>query len=83
MSLPFGITTKPSVSKTHAALVSIDDHLGKSDVMIQTWWNGEGFTLTIGEGAKSQMIDISHVQWTATKMAVRAIKNAESEEPTC
>ncbi len=73
--LPFGILRPPNVSNTKAALVDIDDHLGKSSVMVDTWWNGEGLTVTIFDGDEERSLPFTHTQWEAAVLAARAISD--------
>lgn len=72
--LPFGMTHPPRTAKTTATLATIDDHLGKSDLMAWTWWSGEGFTLEIQEyGKVAERIDISWTQWDALQLVVKEL----------
>ncbi len=72
--LPFGIVRPPSVANTKSAVVDIDDHLGKSSVMVDTWWNGEGMTLRVCESDQPDVaLDVSFTQWVALKLAVKAV----------
>ena len=86
--LPFGITHLPRTCDTKASLIRVDDHLGKSDVSIQTWWNGEGFTLQIDSEETipslvrpPQSIDISWQEWEALKLLVKDITKKEERGP--
>lgn len=69
--LPFGIIHEPHVAKTVSVDVSIDDHLGKSSVLVQTWGNGEGFTVHVIEGNDEWRLDLTDTQWTALKMCAK------------
>jgi hypothetical protein len=81
-ALDLGLIGKPRVQSTHACLVSVDDHLGKSDVMVNTWWNGEGYTIIVtDEKDDEREIDLSHTQWEAVKAAICEISKAERSEP--
>ena len=71
--LPFGIKRPPQVAKTKAALCVVDDHLGKSDVMVETWWSGEGITLQIDGKDGRQQIDLSWSEWDAARLCVEAV----------
>jgi hypothetical protein len=75
--LPFGLTKKPRVQNTQASLANIDDHLGESSVMVQTWWSGEGFTVEIQDKNSSDKLDISWTQYEALKLSVEEILKAE------
>lgn len=73
--LPFGIVSEPRVSNTKAVLVPIEDHLSKSNVLVSTMWSGEGITVEVSdEKGKTQQIELSWQEWTALKMAVKALK---------
>ena len=75
--LPFGVARRPRVANTKSALCCIDDHHGKSELMVDTWWSGEGFTLQISDdGEKS--IQITWTQWDALKLTVSEIVRSES-----
>lgn len=74
--LPFGIRFKPRVAETLSALVDIDDHIGKSSVIVETWWSGEGITITVDNGKDGrERIDLTWSQWTAVKMCAKSIIN--------
>lgn len=75
--LPFGITRRPRVADTKAALCCVDDHLSTSDVMIQTWWSGEGFTLQIDCEGKRELLDLSWQEWEALRLCVEAVLEAD------
>ena len=36
----FGIPNPPRVVNTKSVLLDADDHLGKSTIMVDTWWSG-------------------------------------------
>ena len=68
----------PRTCKTTATLVTLDDHLGKSDLLAWTWWSGEGFTLEIQEeGKAAEQIDISWSQWDALKLVVKELQTKD------
>lgn len=70
--LPFGVTRPPSTCNTKASLITLDDHLGKSELMAWTWWSGEGFTLEVqNDREPPRHVDITWTQWDALKMIVR------------
>ena len=71
--LPFGIVRPPQVQKTKSALCVVDDHLGKSDVMIDTWWSGEGFTVRVDRESKAETLDLSWQEWEALRLCVEAV----------
>jgi 2-phospho-L-lactate transferase/gluconeogenesis factor (CofD/UPF0052 family) len=58
-------------------LLDISDHSGDSTMHVNTWWNGEGFTLFLDGDKKVHEIDLTWTQWDALKLAVKAIKKAE------
>lgn len=85
--LPFYISREPNVAKTLAALQTVEDHLGRSDVMVNTWWSGEGFTVEIhnqdDKPPTRQSIDITWQQWDSLKRVVKAIlKSEKASNPT-
>ena len=63
----------PRVQSTKAVMCTVDDHLGKSDIMIDTWWSGEGFTLQIASDGKKREMEISWQEWEAIKRSIDAI----------
>lgn len=69
--LPFGIIREPYVARTVSVDASIEDHLGRSSVLVQTWGNGEGFTVHVIEGNNERRLDLTDTQWTALKMCVK------------
>ena len=58
--------------------VDVDDHLGKSNVHVHKWGNGEGFTVYItdvdedGRLGKEQSIEITESQFAAIKKCLNA-----------
>lgn len=75
--LPFGIVGPPRVQRTKSALCCVDDHLGKSEVMLDTWWSGEGFTLRANRNGKSETLDLSWQEWEALRLCVEAVLKAD------
>ena len=73
--LPFGIPREPRVANTKVAMVDVDDHLGKSSVMVGTWWSGEGLTIEVHgtDHVPRQSIDLTFSEFEAMKLAVRAV----------
>ncbi len=78
--LPFGIAQPPMVSNTKACLVVVDDHLGKSSVMVETWWSGEGFTIQIDDSGKTERLEVTWTQSRAIRLALDEIKKAEVKD---
>jgi len=78
--LPFGLIKKPSVQTTHSVYAELDDHLGKSYLMAQTWWSGEGFSLEIQNSNETHKVDITWTQYEALKVAVNEMQKAETTE---
>lgn len=68
------ISSHPRVAKTKSSLCTVDDHLGKSEVMVQTWWSGEGFTFTIDSEGKTREIELSWQEWEALRLSVEAMQ---------
>ena len=74
--LPFGIVAEPRSANTKAAVIDVDDHMAKSSLHVNTWWSGEGITVTVDdENGKRQQIDLSWQEWRALKMAVKAVRD--------
>lgn len=63
----------PRVQPTKSVMCTVDDHLGKSDIMIDTWWSGEGFTLRIESDGEKREMDVSWQEWEAIKRSIDAI----------
>ena len=78
--LPFYLEREPQVANTHAVLATVKDHLGESDVMVTTWWNGEGLTIDVEDRkaphTRKVSINISWCEWDALKRCVKAIEKA-------
>jgi hypothetical protein len=72
--------SKPDVSSTKEASSLVDDHLGKSHVMITTWGNGEGFTIELqendvsGKVAEERRLQVTWSQWSAIRACVKAVQ---------
>jgi hypothetical protein len=72
--------SKPDVSSTKEASSLVDDHLGKSHVMITTWGNGEGFTIELQENDVSgkinqkQCLEVTWSHWDAIRACVKAVQ---------
>jgi len=75
--LPFGVNEKPRVAETKAVAIDIEDHLGNSIIHVNTWWSGEGFTVQLeADNGRTDAIDFSWQEWSALKLAIKAIQNA-------
>lgn len=80
MTLPVGIPHPPRTARTHACLVDID-FPDKSSVMVQTWWNGEGFTIEVEHDTQdTRRIDLTWTEYSAVKLAVRDIREKEQAD---
>jgi hypothetical protein len=72
--------SKPDVSDTKESSSLVDDHLGKSHVMITTWGNGEGFSIELqdiddsGKVAEKQRLQVTWSQWSAIKACLKAVQ---------
>lgn len=71
--LPFGVKRPPQVASTKSALCDVDDHIGKSSVMVDTWWNGEGVTISCQRGEVTSQIELQWSEWEAVKLCVSAV----------
>lgn len=79
-ALPYGIPFPPRVQRTHSALIDVDS-THEHTVMVDTWWNGEGITITADNGKQpEQRILLTWEEWYATKLVVKAIRDAERKE---
>ncbi len=70
--LPFGIVRGPQVSNTKSVLVDTK-YINESMVMVESWWNGEGFLVRIYSDKEKQSLELQWHEWTALKMAVKAL----------
>ncbi len=71
--------TDPDVMTVKEVWSFIDDHLGKSELRVFEWGNGEGFTIELddeGMGEKQQRLELTWSQFDAIKACVEAITNA-------
>lgn len=81
-NLQFGIAKYPNVTDTKAGLVGVNDHTSKSTILANTWWNGEGFTLTIANEDCDNVkfnADITWQQWEAIKLLIEALTKEDTE----
>lgn len=82
------LKVKPRAVDTVAVAAEVDDHLGESCVMIQTWWSGEGFTLTIEDRGETPMrqtqeVDLTWTQWEAVRDCLhKARKHKKKAKPS-
>lgn len=67
------IKSPPRVANTKAVLCVVDDHLAKSEIMLTTWWSGEGFTLEIEGKDGVRKMDFSWQEWEAAKKCLDAL----------
>lgn len=71
--------TEPKIMNVKEVWSLIEDHLGKSEVRVCDWGNGEGFTIVLdddGMEEKYQRLDLTWSQFDAIKACVEAITNA-------
>jgi hypothetical protein len=70
--------SKPDVSSTKEASSVVDDHVGKSHVMVITWGNGEGFSIELedidGKTNQKQRLEVTWSQWRAIKACVKEVQ---------
>jgi hypothetical protein len=72
--------TKPDVSDTKEASSLVDDHLGKTHVMLTTWGNGEGFTIELeeidesGKTTEVRRLQVTWSQWRAVKACLKKVQ---------
>jgi hypothetical protein len=72
--------SKPDVSSTKEALSLVEDHLGKSHVMVTTWGNGEGFTIELqdidenGKTTEVWRLQVTWSQWSAIKACLKKVQ---------
>lgn len=83
--LPWYIKHGPVVTTTLEGDLTIEDHLGRSDLQVRFWSNGEGFTIGLeSDGAKQppRELDATWQEWDGIKRLVRAMETREREEAT-
>lgn len=73
--LPFGIKNPPQVTNTKSAQVDVEDYLTKSNILVNTWGNGEGIDILVDE----ERLELSWAQWDAIKLAVKSLLQEEKE----
>lgn len=79
---PWYIKYGPTSDVVAGSSVDIEDHFGKSSVIVTEWANGEGFDVLLDcEKQPQQRLEISWQEWGALKIAVLAMK-AKSHELT-
>jgi hypothetical protein len=70
--------TKPDVSDTKEASSLVDDHLGKTHVMLTTWGNGEGFSIELqdidGKTNQKQRLEMTWSQWRAIRACLKKVQ---------
>ena len=77
--------TKPDVSETREAISRINDHLGRSVVIVHTWGNGEGISVELndedkkGSYVKEQRIELQWSQWHAIVACVKSLMKGVHE----
>jgi hypothetical protein len=58
----------------------VEDHLGKSHVMVTTWGNGEGFTIELqdidenGKTTEVWRLQVTWSQWSAIKACLKKVQ---------
>lgn len=70
--------TEPKIMNVKEVWSFIDDHLGKSELRVFEWGNGEGFTIELDDDGleKNQRLELTWNQFDAIKACVEAIINA-------
>jgi hypothetical protein len=72
--------SKPDVSSTKEASSLVDDHLGKTHVMVTTWGNGEGFSIELqdiddsGKATEVRRLQVTWSHWRAVKACLKAVQ---------
>lgn len=81
--LPWYIKVAPAVTPTLTGDLAIEDHLGRSDIQVGFWSNGEGFTISIeSDGAKQppRELELTWQEWDGVKRLLRAMRERERED---
>lgn len=80
---PWYLKSGPDVVPTLTGDLAIEDHLGRSDIQVVFWANGEGFTIGIeSDGAKQppRELELTWQEWDGVKRLLRAMGQRERDD---